>query len=180
MLKEQFAKELKKLTPAKEDFINLGYSFELANNRLKEYECIFKGEDFKRYTNDELLDLLTFYDCSGLQIGIISFAKEIKENADYYLIGEAEADILALSKVTLEVIVLDHENTDWPIWTCAANGEHFLDAILHTASFFSSRIKNPKLVSNISYTYSNVLQCTDKAGGEKYLDFYKVLLGYDE
>lgn len=180
MTSSEFAQKLEKLTPSKESFLKLGYSSDMVNKRLSEYKCIGKEYIPQSYLNDDLLRLLTSYDCSAIQIGVVSFAKKIQEEENFYILGDVEADILALSKITLEVQVLDHENIDWVIWTCAANGGYFLDAMLCAAEFFSIRIKNTELANDINFTYENVLKCATKAGGEKYIDFYKMLLGYDE
>ncbi|HZH63780.1 MAG TPA: hypothetical protein VEY10_02740 [Flavisolibacter sp.] len=179
---ENFVTELKKLSPPKSAYLNLGYPPSLAAEKLKAYECMSlntKELSHQYFGNNVLLELLCNYNCSKIEIGVVSFVEKLVEVEDYYIIGNVEADILALNKLTLEVEVLDHENLDWTIWSCAANSEYFLNAILKCAEYFNKTICSNELSENSAFTYEYVLQCSDKAGGDKYIEFYKMLLGYD-
>ncbi|MDA3616330.1 hypothetical protein [Polluticaenibacter yanchengensis] len=164
----------------REDYIKLGYLENDIENELREFKCFTKkGNINETYSNNELLNLLSKYDCSNVRIGILVFYENVEETDNYYILGEAETDLLTLNKVTLEIQVLDYTNTDYVIYNCASNGENFMDALLLAANLFSNRIKDLNLAFNEYYTYEFVVACSSKAGGDKYLDFYKVLLGCD-
>ena len=181
MTAKEFTQKLFRLTPSIEDFLNLGYKHEIAEQLMLEYKCIAKESKLDEINiADELLLLVQNYDCSKVQIGIVSFFKEIYILDDYIVLGEVEGDILALRKETLEIHVLDNENPQWIIWTCASSGKHFLDAMICAAEFFSIRIKNTHVAKNREYTRENVNKCASKAGGDAYQNFYSVLLGLDE
>lgn len=93
------------------------------------------------------------------------------------LFGEVEADLLAVSKITLEVKVLDYIVPTHVISDCAANGERFLDSLALCAEYFFKTYNDSALAENISYAHEFAIQSAEKAGGEKYVDFYQLLLG---
>ncbi|WP_207516012.1 hypothetical protein [Longitalea luteola] len=181
MTSELFVKQLKLLTPSVESFSRLGYPPDLVEKNIKSYICLpaDSGQNII-YANSELLKLVSFYNCSSVQVGLINFRSAVEEIENYYLIGNFDADLLAVSKITLEVVVLDYTNLDWIIWHCASNGARFLDAILAAAECISRCVNDTSLAYDNSYTLSYVLKCSQLAGGDKYKEFYKTLLGYDE
>lgn len=180
MNKERFVSELRELKPSAESFASLGYSPDLIRKRLSGYECKKRPKQiFNIQVSCELVDLINSYDCTNVEVGVLSFGSKISETPDFVMVGNVEADILAIRKITMEIVVLDHVNFDWIIWACASNGKNFLDALIICVEFFSKRINNPQLATNHGYTYETVLICAEKAGGDKYLDFFKLLLGYD-
>ena len=181
MDKDEFALKLKMFKPSKEAFLPYGFKEGEIEKMVRRYDCI--PVDAKTYPSDvnsEVLKLLYSYDCSIVEIGILTFSKKVEEIEDYFIIGEVEADILALNKITLEVQVLDHSNLSWVIWPCASNGNYFLDALLLSVEYFSQLLNKPELAANPSFAYEYVLRCSEKAGGDKHIEFYKLLLGYFE
>src|SRR5690606_33524721 len=99
---------------------------------------------------------------------------------DFFFLGEAEGDILAVSKITGEIVVLDQMNLQWLIWPCAANGAAFLEAVLLAIGFFSKRISGEISIDDTKSIKHYVSLCSEAAGGEKYADFFKALLGDEE
>lgn len=174
---DNFVLKLRKLKPSRESFERLGYPPDLIEKRTMAYECLQLRSKKKSNVSNEILDLLYSYDCSNIEIGIVSFTNNVQEEENFFIIGSAESDLLTLSKITLEVNVVDCQDLDWIIWPCASNGEFFLNAILLAAEFFSMRVDNPSLSDNHKFTHKYVLQCVDAAGGDKYEEFYKTLLG---
>ena len=180
MDKDTFVNVLLQLAPSIEELKKHGLTDDFISQFIESYKCYPKDGSKNIYTNDELLMLLQSYDCSKIEIGIVSFLNEIIETEDYFEIGGVEQDILAINKITLEVEVLDHEATGHTIWSCASNSMNFLQAILSVADFFSSKLKAYPAEPDNNVVLKRVQKCTYEAGGEKYIDFYKMLLGYDE
>ena len=182
MNSKDFVFELNSLSPSKEEFALLGYDTNMIDTRLKSYECTKYISPIDRsfdLFDDSILTLLSSYNCSNIEIGQISFNREIIETKNYYIIGIMEIDLLILNKITLEIQIIDYVDHDNVMYNCASNSASFLSAILLCAEFFSKRVKNPKLAMDIDFTAKYLLFCVEKAGGEKYSKFYKVLLGYD-
>ncbi len=179
MNKDSFVKEIKRYTPSRDDFKGLGVSEGFIERELKKYDCFQREAPISNvFINSEVLHLVNWYDCSKLEIGVLRFSNIISETEDHYLIGEIEADVLAVNKITLEIEVLDYTDLNWVIWSCAQNGQMFLDAILLSAEYFSKMLTNDDLNQDTAFRHKYVLECAEKAGGGKYIEFYKLLLGY--
>jgi hypothetical protein len=178
MDKDMFVNELIKLAPSIAELKKHELPDDFINHFIESYKCYQKDSSKNIYTNDELLLLLQSYDCSKIEIGIVSFLNEIVETEDYFEIGNVEQDILSINKITLEVEVLDHEAADHVIWSCASNSRNFLQALLSAADFFSSKLKVYPIEPENTVILKRVQKCTYEAGGDKYIDFYKMLLGY--
>lgn len=176
MTPEYFVLKLKELSPTKDILSANGFSDEEIAQIMKSYTCAPRAGHVNVHS-DTLLRLLSAYDCSNLEIGLIRFKEEVVEDVSYYIVGEVEADFLGISKTTKEVHVLDHTVPEHVVSFCASNSDAFLDALLSFASFLYLRLKNETLLDNTTFTKLWVQVCTDKAGGEKYLEFYKMLLG---
>ncbi len=181
MEKEYFVNKLKSLAPSKDEFKKYNVSNDYIENYIGHYCCLPRvNTQFGLTSNNLILNLLLHYDCSKVEIGNLSLAGEIIEYKDYCQIGKVELDILALNKITMEIEVRDHDARDYVIWPCAANSDSFLDALLLCAEYLYSIFKNPSLGDDNNYSLKFIEACTEKSGGEKYADFYKMLLGYFE
>jgi hypothetical protein len=179
MTPEYFVLKLKELSPTKEILAANGFGDEEIAQIMKSYICVPRAGDVNA-PSDALLRLLSAYDCSNLEVGLIRFKEEFVEEAAYYIVGEVEADILVISKTTKEVCVLDHTVPEHVVSFCASTSDAFLGALLSFASFLFQRLKDETLFDNTAFTKHWVHLCAEKAGGEKYLDFYKMLLGDSE
>jgi len=176
---EDFVEKLKLLAPSKDSLKKRNLPDDFINRFIQSYHCDAKSRinlDF--YSNDVILKLLQYYDCSKVEIGIVTFASEINEEENFYQIGNVEQDILALNKTLLSIEVLDYANTNYIIWKCASSSSNFLDALLLCTEFFTLRVIDFSLGDDNKYLLERVNLCTEKAGGNQYRDFYKMLLGY--
>ena len=178
---ETFVRELQRSAPTPEDYRKYKVSEQYIERALQRYRCLPKHQkERKVITSDTILNLLQDYDCSKVEIGIITFARDIMEAADYYKIGNAEVDLLVISKITMQVEVRDYDSPDHVMWPCASNSDNFLEALLLCAEFSALKIKDKdaSLDDNDKYALEKVERCTEKAGGKKYINFYKMLLAY--
>jgi hypothetical protein len=174
-----FAERLRSLAPTRDFFRQKRLPDDFTEDFLDGYNC--KDRDCRKkgvYFANELLNLISNYDCSKVSIGIIDFLPEIIERPDHYYFGNAEQDIIVVDKVTLGVNVVDPAEPSHIIWKCASNGELFLEALLLCAEFFTARVKDYSLLSNDDYTLKIANECGEIAGGEEYTRFYKMLFGY--
>lgn len=126
MNNDSFVVKLKEFTPSREVYEQDGYSEFLIEKKLRKCECVPLAKPLTNPNNkSEILNLLSSYDCTNVEIGVLTFNNEVSEDGDYYIIGNVEADLLALNKITLEIQVLDYLVPSHVIWACAANGERF-------------------------------------------------------
>ena len=100
-------------------------------------------------------------------------------DSGYYFVGKVEVDHLVVNKVTNEVEVLDFDNLQNKLWSCAANASKFLDALIFCASFSKQCMFDDDLWENNDIILKTALEISEVAGGEEvYEEFYKMLLGY--
>lgn len=175
----RFVDKLKSSAPSKEEFSRKGLPADFIDSFIRGYICLIRPNvKIEILSTDTLLMLLQQYDCSKVEIGLVSFGAEIVEEDDYYQIGMVEQDILSLNKILFSIEVLDYMEPSHVIWRCASNSNNFLEAMLVCAEFFTSRVLDSSLIGDEAYTLNKVNLCVEKAGGEEYIDFYKMLLGY--
>jgi hypothetical protein len=176
--KETFIKKLQDLAPSKEDVRKYDVKESFVEEQIGRYIAHPKATYQLIRSDDEVINMLQAFDCSTVGIGILSFAKEVKEERDCFIIGKVEIDPLVINKITKEVEVRDHTKFSHVIWPCAANGDRFLDALYICAECLTAVFRDLDLGDNSDFLFKYVVESTDKAGGEKYIDFYKMLLMY--
>ena len=175
-----FAEKLKLLAPPKESLKKFGVEDSFIDYFISRFYCIPKlDRNIKIYSNDTILQLLQYYDCSKIEIGAVTFLFEPIEDVSYYQIGNVDADVLILDKMSLKVKVLDYTNVSHVIWECSSSSDNFLEALLLCAEFFTLRLQDSSLAENNKYITGVINNCTEKAGGNEYTSFYKVLLDID-
>lgn len=181
MDKDFFVSELSRLKPTEQELKHLNLPASFASEEIMRYHCEPKTRvKLSLVAGDEFLALIRYYDCSNVGIGILSMEKEVIECNDYYEIGKVEMDVLVLNKITLEIEVRDHDSLGHVIWECALSGAKFLDALLVCAQYFRSLLNDLSIGDNSARLLGVVNNSTEKAGGDRYIDFYKMLLGYFE
>lgn len=150
---------------------------ELSEDFLQNFENGFRvslKQEQKYNFENPILSLIQKYDCSQLEIGLITFKSAIQEDRNYYYVGNHEADELALNKKSGEIELREY-GTDYTISYCSKNGAMFLDALL---IFANSVAKNP--FNQEENACEIALLCSNMAGGNKYYDYYKLLTGCEQ
>lgn len=122
-------------------------------------------------------NLVENYNGETVKIGMITFDIVPEENEKYYFFGRFETDIFALDKTSNEIVLLDSEDLSYVIYYCAKNSSAFLDAIILGAGFLEKLPYDDELLENQNIICEIATQCSNLGGGNKYLDFYKTLLG---
>jgi hypothetical protein len=173
MKAEEFVIKMKEAAPSIDDYIKKGYSEKLADTVVKSYFAD-KKKDSTKY-KDDLVQLIDVYDTSNISVGQIKFYSEIDERPDYYIVGQMEADWLIVDKITGIVRVVELY-TGIDIWECAINGSIFLEIMLMIKKFIAKTVFDD-LWDDQNITCMMSEECSRVAGGEQFLEFYKILLG---
>lgn len=177
MLHTEFVEELKLSAPAYSDLKIYNLPDDYIEGVISNYICTPKQKfDSDTILNDPILNLINEFDCSSIQIGLISLSESVKDVESFIIIGNLEADYLVLNKVTLEIEVRDHDNPNFIIWSCAKNSNSFLEVLLSYASYIALKIKDVSLIDNDQLTTKIQNALIEKAGGSKYRGFYEMLL----
>jgi hypothetical protein len=173
MKAEDFALKLKINSPSVVDYINNGYNEKLAIKTVNTFNIKKKKE--KSNFNDELLELVDCYTTKNFEVATVNFYENIVERSDFVIVGTVEADWLIVDKSTgfIKVIELYSEIS---LWDCAVNGGKFLDAILEAKLYIMKSSLGDKLLRN-KFDCFVAEECGRFAGGDQFIEFYKMLLG---
>lgn len=73
--------------------------------------------------------------------------------------------------------VLEFDQPSNLLWGCASNGALFLDALLLCDNYLTRCIFDDALSENDTVRSAMISECSEKAGGIEYIEFYEMLLG---
>ncbi|MCY2987563.1 MAG: hypothetical protein NTY19_06830 [Planctomycetota bacterium] len=162
---DQFAARLRDLAPPLDHLQEQGFTVAEAIGIRRGFECILRTEVSGPVHRDPIVDLLSRYDATGLEIGLIAFASHVEDRGNKLYFGEAESDYLVIDKATGRVQVLDHAKPDHVICECAETSERFFDALIAGLDVASLGDRS-------------LGQCVNLAGGQRYRAFYADILGW--
>jgi len=169
-----FADELRQLAPPAEKLAEKGISSEGIEREQKSYLCVEK-KGLERQ-DDPILDLITRYDLSSVEIGMVRFVDEAVQQDGSIYIGEFEVDPILMDITSKEIYVVDRDAHNHIMSWCARNGDSFLDALI-IAERRLSRCGIDYALSNDQVAACEIASdCAKVAGGTKYLNFYKTLV----
>ncbi len=172
----EFVSELKKI-PNKERISQLK-KIGLDEGFIEEYiGCYTFKQIGNKKIDNPIGNLANNYDGTSVAIGMITFDINWVEDDSYFFFGKFEVDLLAINKKTGEIKLLDHENLEYVMQDCALNGSNFLCAILKAATFLEKLPYDENLANDQKQICEMAIACSNIAGGDKYLGFYKTLLG---
>lgn len=178
MQPENFVTELQKAAPSEADLVKCGLSSQEAHQAMSRYFCVRRYQRLVGPNgSDEVLELLKGWDLSKVQVGMVRFPVEPFELPGGICLGCVEADPLLLLLNSGEVVVYELGTKEHLLWRVAQNGSTLLDALVIAAQFLSKRGVEKIDFDDNEAARSVALACAAAAGGERYLDFYKMLIG---
>jgi hypothetical protein len=172
MLAKEFVEKMNAVKFALPDNAKEDYGDDYVDNLLNSYKFKPKSGDALA---DPVLDLVNRFDGSGVEIGMLSFAKKTKEDAAYIYFGNFEVDEMVIEKKSGQVVMKEN-GKNHILYACASSGSAFLDAVYAAASFLAAvplgeDVSEHPDVCKVSAT------CSTQAGGEAYSAFYKMFIG---
>lgn len=174
MKASEFVEGLKRISVRKDLLKKQGVTDQFIEHRKRSYLAAYKGGE--SVSQCSLVELVENYDCSNLEIGMIRFDERIEEKGRFVFFGRFEVDNLVIDITSGSVIMLEC-GLDHVLYDCAQNDSSFLEAILNTAVFLERRSVEDGLYENEELNNQMAEEFGDIAGGEKYYDFYKMMLG---
>ena len=174
MKASEFVEGLKGISVRTDLLKKQGVSDQFIEDRKRSYLAAYKGGG--SVCQYPIVELVENYDCSNLEIGMITFDERIEEKGRFIFFGRFEVDDLAVDLITGSVVMLEC-GLDHILYDCAQNDSSFLEAILNTAIFLERRSVEEGLYENEELNNQMAEEFGDIAGGEKYYDFYKMMLG---
>lgn len=157
----------------------VGLSSKDIKNIKKNYIPLNKKDTNEKYvpSDNAIVTLMTAYDMSKVAIGMVEFNKKIEYDGELIIFGNFEVDRMAINYVTREVLVLD-ETTDKIMWRCAHSDGAFLEALIYIGKFLEKRGVDDNLYEDEKANIKIAKTCSEIAGGAKYLNFFKMMLGF--
>lgn len=173
-----FVKALAEAAPSAPELEKCGLSKEQARYFAKLYLCVKRERSLPVISgSDQLLELLREWDVSEVEIGMIRFPEPPTERSGKICVGCFEADPLVILPDTGEIAVHELGTKEHLLWLVAKSGSRLLDAMVIAARFLAQCTVGTIDFDDYKAARSVSIECATAAGGEKYLDFYKTLLG---
>jgi len=172
-----FVKQLAEATPSLAELESCGLASENVKAFIESYTCTVRDHPLTEPSgSDSLLELLRNWDLSKVEIGLIRFPGFHAEPSGAIHIGCVEADPLILLP-NGEIVVYESGTKDHLLWRVAKSGTAFLDALVIAARFLGRRAVGTIDIDDHEAARSVALECAAAAGGDRFKDFYTMLLG---
>ena len=173
-----FVKALAEAAPSVPELEKCGFSKDQAQDFAKSFLCVKRERPLPVVSgSDQLLVLLREWDLSKVEIGMMRFPDPPTERSGKMCVGCVEADPLVILPSTGEIAVQELGTKEHLLWLVAKSGSALLDAVVIAARFLAQRTVGTIDFDDYKAARSIALECATAAGGDRYLDFYKMLVG---
>ena len=174
---DRFVEDLSQLAPTVSDLEEKGLSPDGARRFVKMFFCIKREHPLTTIPGtDKLLELLRNWDLTDVHIGMVCFPEPPVIHKGKIEVGQFEADPLMMNSDTGEIRVEEFGiEPEFVLWPVARNGSGFLDALILAKRFAKER-GDADPTDYVTH-HAVAARCAAAAGGDEYLDFYKVLVG---
>lgn len=169
----EFCEKLKLLTPDRQALEDEGLEKDEIIDEMARYDCRLLIPSYPEST-DPVVDLVRNYDVTSVEIGIVNFRCEPSDCESGFQFGQVESDPLVIDAVTGFIEVRDLYNANRVLWVCARTGSMFLESLIEAAAILDECNEDSGEI------YQSAIKCSEMSGGEMTLDFYLMLLGYEE
>jgi hypothetical protein len=174
----EFVKELCTLPFEDSVYLNAGLDEEFIRENRNRYIAVERRTPGKSNTNfnDPIISLIQEYDVKNIEIGMINFGRKIAKHSSFIVFGTFELDRLAISIITKDIVLLPESSDEIGMY-CAMNGQKFLESAIFIGKFLEKRGIDDNLYDDEDANSLIAEQCAELAGGSKYLNFYRMMLG---
>lgn len=171
----KFRLDLRSFVPSYSEFLKQGLDEDYFNETKSECSIEPKNASQTSDENDSILSLINNYDVSNINIASISFWNEFINDDHFIRFGSYEQDELAIVKNSGEVVLLEYGISHIMAYA-AKNQDSFLESLLLIAKFsLNNMLLDFDEIDALSC--ENALASSSVAGGIKYLNFHKTVLG---
>jgi hypothetical protein len=175
---DDFVLALAESAPSIADLEKCGLSKEQALDFAKSFLCVKRERPWPVVSgSNQLLELLRRWDLRKVEIGMVRFPDPPTEQLGYVCVGRVEVDPLVILPGTEEIAVHELGSKEHLLWLVAKSGSTLLDALIVAARFLAQRTVGTIDFDNFKAARLVATECATVAAGEKYSDFYKMLLG---
>ncbi len=117
---------------------------------------------------------------SSIEVGMVEFREKEDNNpisSNFLEIASFELDIIAYELTHKKIVLLDHDNIHFKMQEISESFNNFINALIIIENFFERCEVNESLYYDYSEMEIVAKKASKYAGGIKYLDFYKCMLG---
>jgi hypothetical protein len=176
MTVSEFVSKLAAAAPCIEELQKIGLSETEAMAFRKSSFCEPRDVPLGIPEANELFTLMNLWDLSAIEIGMVSLASAPAETPEGVRVGCVEADPLGMH-ADGELVVYEMGVPGHMLWPVAQSPNTFLKALAVAASFLGDRVVGKIDFEDFDAARNAARQCAALAGGERYDDFYSMLLG---
>jgi hypothetical protein len=178
MKADEFVLRLKALAPAKPVLLGCGYGNDEALAFIESFVCQSRAVPLSIASKgDSMLELLTKWDLSAVEIGPISFHSEPEALGNHLEIGTVEGDRLVYRLDAKDYVLLDSQNVQHVMCKAAPNGDALLNGLLEVASYYSKTAVEEIDIDDTSVGAEFKKKCVQAFGGSEYESFCTSILG---
>lgn len=171
-----FVNELSINARSIESYVASGLSRSDAKDLRSRYICVQRSYRSTKVSSNELFELYDGWDVSKVEVGMIRFTGICFEYPLGTEVGQVEADPLILLPSN-ELVVMEYASNGHLLWEVARTPGDFLAAVAAAAKFLNERGCGLIDYNDFGLAQVTAVRCAELAGGNKYRDFYYMLLG---
>ena len=184
MTAEQFAQECSKFVPTREQLEANGYLEEVILKFIKKF-LLIKKTSLKE--ENPIIDIVKNYETASFTVASFYFLPAMEYVLNYSLFGQNESSYMAIDENTHEIMEIGYEEIEeykiegkgevTNVYFCAKDSNVFLEALLIAIELFYRRYTEQLTYKDKEASIPYAERCVEKAGGEKYKNFWWTLLG---
>ena len=175
----EFIEKLKTIPLQDEEYARVGLSKDFISEYKEKYHSVNRRvpvDSSSSESTDPIISLLKEFNLKNIKVGMVEFNSKTKNIPDFLLFGKFDMDELAINYVSKEIVLLE-EATNNVMSYCASNSSNFLEAIIFIGTFLEKRGIDAVLYEDEKINLMVAEKTAEIAGGEKYLNFYRMMLG---
>jgi hypothetical protein len=175
----EFVAKLAEANPSVEDWTSIGLTPREANSFRRQMMCEEREAPLGLTESNDLFALMNRWSVGHVEVGMVRFAKAPVQRRHGVQVGVVESDPLLLHPDD-ELVVHERGALDHTLWPVAKSPNAFLKALVVAARFLSDRGVEKIDFDDFQAAQAAARECAQLAGGDRYYDFYCMLLGAEE
>ncbi len=177
MIASDFVKALTETAPSIDALRRRGLSEATAIRVCRGFLCPQREIPLPISDSNEVLKLMKYWDTHNIEIGALRLLDKPVKSQIGIQVGVVEADPLIVSNADGGLFTEEFGVAGHVLWEVAGDTASLLAALVVAARFLEDRGSGKIGCDDFGVARAAARECATLAGGEKYSDFYTMLLG---